>query len=214
MRAKDKNKKKARFNAAAKRLGRMRLFALGIALLFVFLAVKLFQLQILQGKTYAQKARSQHTCRVPLDSRRGSIVDRSGHELAVDLPQLYTLGVYPAQIHNNKALCQELAGFTHRPASHYVKRLQSPSKFVYLEWRLTEEQSDRLKALGIGGLKEKAMSAHRAGIKKFILPARNKKDLMDIPTKVRRDVEFVLVDSMEQVIEHALAPVADDLAPQ
>ena len=130
----------------------MRLFALGILLFFALLAAKLFQLQILQGKTYAQQARSQQTSRVPLDSRRGSIVDRSGHELAVDLPQFYTLGVYPDQVNNNKVLCQELAGFTNRPASHYVKRLQSPSKFVYLEWRLTAEQSDRLRALGVGGL--------------------------------------------------------------
>ena len=79
---------------------------------------------------------------------------------------------------------------------------------------MTGEITLRGRVLIIGGLKEKAMSAHRAGIKKFILPDRNRKDLVDIPAKVRRDMEFVFVESMEQVIEHALAPIAENAAPQ
>jgi ATP-dependent Lon protease len=78
---------------------------------------------------------------------------------------------------------------------------------------MTGEITLRGRVLNIGGLKEKAMSAHRAGITKFILPDGNKKDLVDIPAKVRRDIEFVLVETMDQVIEHALVPRAEDPAP-
>jgi ATP-dependent Lon protease len=60
------------------------------------------------------------------------------------------------------------------------------------------------RVLPIGGLKEKAMCAHRAGIKTFLLPARNRKDMVDIPNKVQRDMSFVFVDSMAEVLEQAL----------
>jgi ATP-dependent Lon protease len=75
---------------------------------------------------------------------------------------------------------------------------------------MTGEITLRGRVLGIGGLKEKAMSAHRAGIKTFILPKRNRKDLTDIPGKVRRDISFVFVDSMNQVLECALVPMAEE----
>ncbi|MBU1882310.1 hypothetical protein KKA08_09745, partial [bacterium] len=67
---------------------------MGIAILLVFLVLtaKLVQLQILKGRSLAQIARRQQTTTVDLDSRRGRILDRHGKELAVDLPQLYTLG--------------------------------------------------------------------------------------------------------------------------
>jgi ATP-dependent Lon protease len=69
---------------------------------------------------------------------------------------------------------------------------------------MTGEITLRGRVLPIGGLKEKAMCAHRAGIKTFILPVRNQKDMVDIPAKVQRDMSFVFVDSMEQVLEQAL----------
>jgi ATP-dependent Lon protease len=75
---------------------------------------------------------------------------------------------------------------------------------------MTGEITLRGRVLSIGGLKEKVMSAHRAGIKTFVLPRRNKKDMVDIPTKVRRDMSFVFVDSMEQVLECALVPIAEE----
>jgi len=77
---------------------------------------------------------------------------------------------------------------------------------------MTGEITLRGRVLAVGGLRAKAMSVHRAGIKTFILPSRNKKDLVDIPSKVQRDLEFVFVDSMEQVLERALLPPADDSA--
>jgi ATP-dependent Lon protease len=72
---------------------------------------------------------------------------------------------------------------------------------------MTGEITLRGRVLPIGGLKEKAMCAHRAGIKTFILPRRNQKDMEDIPSKVQRDMSFVFVETMDHVLEHALGPL-------
>jgi ATP-dependent Lon protease len=61
--------------------------------------------------------------------------------------------------------------------------------------------------LPVGGIKEKVLAAHRAGIRTVILPRRNERDLEDVPGEIRRDVQFVLVDEADEVLRHALAPV-------
>jgi ATP-dependent Lon protease len=58
--------------------------------------------------------------------------------------------------------------------------------------------------LPIGGLKEKILAAHRAGLKTVIFPRRNENDLDDVPEEVRGDLKFVLADRIEQVLEVAL----------
>jgi ATP-dependent Lon protease len=58
--------------------------------------------------------------------------------------------------------------------------------------------------LAIGGLKEKVLAAQQAGINRLIIPAENKKDLNEIPAKVRQRIHFTLVDNMDQVIQAAL----------
>jgi ATP-dependent Lon protease len=77
---------------------------------------------------------------------------------------------------------------------------------------MTGEVTLRGRVLGIGALKEKVMAAHRAGIHTFILPARNEKDLADLPSKVRRGMQFVLVESMEEVLDKALVSADDSSA--
>jgi len=58
--------------------------------------------------------------------------------------------------------------------------------------------------LPIGGLKEKALAAQRAGIKRLIIPRRNEVDIDDIPTHLRKTLKFVLVDDVNEVLDAAL----------
>jgi ATP-dependent Lon protease len=69
---------------------------------------------------------------------------------------------------------------------------------------MTGEITLRGEVLPIGGLKEKALAARRAGIKTIVLPSRNERDLAEIPEDLRRDLQFVFVERAEQVLEAAL----------
>ena len=69
---------------------------------------------------------------------------------------------------------------------------------------MTGEITLRGKVLPVGGVKEKVLAAHRAGIKTMILPVDNKKDLAEIPGNVRRRLEFILVEHIDQILERAL----------
>lgn len=74
---------------------------------------------------------------------------------------------------------------------------------------MTGEITLRGRVLPIGGLKEKVLAAHRAGIKKVLIPRENKKDLEEIPVQVAKKMKFVLIDSMDEVLNEALVkPVA------
>ncbi len=69
---------------------------------------------------------------------------------------------------------------------------------------MTGEITLRGRVLQVGGIKEKVLAAHRAGIKTFILPKRNKKDLEDIPPEILAELHFILVERMDDVIQIAL----------
>lgn len=69
---------------------------------------------------------------------------------------------------------------------------------------MTGEITLRGRVLPIGGLKEKSLAAHRAGLTTVLLPQDNTRDIDDIPESVRAGMEFIPVATMEQVLEHAL----------
>jgi ATP-dependent Lon protease len=85
-----------------------------------------------------------------------------------------------------------LSAVTGRPVRHDVA--------------MTGEITLRGRVLPVGGIKEKVLAAHRVGIKKIIIPTENKKDLEEIPKTVKRKLNFVLVDHMDQVLSEALLP--------
>jgi ATP-dependent Lon protease len=70
---------------------------------------------------------------------------------------------------------------------------------------MTGEITLRGRVLPIGGLKEKLIAAHRGGIDTVLIPSENEKDLRDIPAKIKRGLTLVLVEEMDEVLQHALA---------
>ncbi|MCB8941145.1 MAG: endopeptidase La [Ardenticatenaceae bacterium] len=86
-----------------------------------------------------------------------------------------------------------ISAFTNRP--------------IYRDVSMTGEITLRGRVLPVGGIREKALAARRAGIKRFVLPKKNERDLENIPEKLREDLEFVLVEKVNEVLEAALHPV-------
>ena len=68
--------------------------------------------------------------------------------------------------------------------------------------------------LPIGGVREKVLAAQRAGLKRVILPRENEHDLDDLPAETKAELDFVLVDRIEEVLEHALSPGARARRPR
>ncbi|OFW62973.1 MAG: endopeptidase La [Actinobacteria bacterium RBG_19FT_COMBO_36_27] len=69
---------------------------------------------------------------------------------------------------------------------------------------MTGEISLRGVVLPVGGIKEKVIAAHRSGIKKILLPLENKKDLYDVPEEVKKDIQFIFIETIEELIHETL----------
>jgi ATP-dependent Lon protease len=74
---------------------------------------------------------------------------------------------------------------------------------------MTGEITLRGQVLPIGGVKQKVLAAHRAGLKTIILPQRNEDDLDDLPDEIRQELHFVPVEGIEQVLDAALRPAGE-----
>jgi ATP-dependent Lon protease len=77
---------------------------------------------------------------------------------------------------------------------------------VRSEVAMTGEITLRGKVLPVGGIKEKVLAAHRAGLRTLILPRHNERDVEDVPEDVRRDLRFIFADDAAEVLHHALTP--------
>jgi ATP-dependent Lon protease len=92
------------------------------------------------------------------------------------------------------------AGITIMTALVSLLREQS----IHSEIAMTGELTLRGKVLAVGGVKEKILAAHRAGIKTIILPRRNETDLDDVPKELRDELHYIFVDTAMEVLQHAL----------
>lgn len=81
---------------------------------------------------------------------------------------------------------------------------------AYKNVGMTGEVTLRGRVLEIGGVKEKVIAAHRAGLRELILPKNNEKDLVKVPEKIKRDIAFHFVDHVDQVVEIALKKPKSD----
>jgi len=88
------------------------------------------------------------------------------------------------------------------------------SRPVRHDLAMTGEITLRGKVLPVGGIKEKVLGAHRAGIRTVILPKRNENDLEDVPDVIRTTMRFVFVETVDEVLAHALVPAATDAQPR
>ena len=79
------------------------------------------------------------------------------------------------------------------------------NRTIHRDLAMTGEITLRGQVLPVGGIKEKVLAAHRAGIKELILPEWNKKDLEDVPPKVKKEIRFHFVDKMQEVLELAFS---------
>ena len=77
---------------------------------------------------------------------------------------------------------------------------------------MTGEISLRGLVLPVGGIKEKVVAAHRAGIRRLMLPARNRKDFEDIPEEARKEIEFLWLERVEEAVSAALDASQQDEA--
>ena len=73
---------------------------------------------------------------------------------------------------------------------------------------MTGEVTLQGRVLPIGGLKQKVLAAHRAGLKEVILPKRNEGDLEDVPEQVKNEMSFHIAETIDDVLSHALEPLA------
>ncbi|HLG89581.1 MAG TPA: S16 family serine protease, partial [Alphaproteobacteria bacterium] len=83
------------------------------------------------------------------------------------------------------------------------------NRTVRSDTAMTGEISLRGLVLPVGGIKEKVLAAHRAGIKTVMLPARNKRDYEDIPEEARSTMAFVWLERVEDAIENAIDPMPE-----
>jgi ATP-dependent Lon protease len=79
---------------------------------------------------------------------------------------------------------------------------------------MTGEITLRGQVLPVGGIKEKVIAAHRAGLATVVLPRRNEKDLDDVPAEVRKQLHFVFVDRVDEVITEALTSTSASVISQ
>lgn len=146
-----------------------------------------------------------------LTGHLGDVMKESAHAaLSYIRSKAKTLGIDSDMFSKNDIHIHVPAGATPKdgPSAGITMATAIASAFtgrpVNKSMALTGEITLRGRVLPIGGLKEKILAARRMGIMRVIIPMRNKKDLEDIPKYIKKDMEFILVETTDEVLKNAL----------
>ncbi len=149
--------------------------------------------------------------RLILTGQLGDVMKESAQAaLSIVKNRAASLGIDPARFEKSDIHIHVPAGATPKdgPSAGVAMFMALVSlmtnRTIRSDTAMTGEISLRGLVLPVGGIKEKVTAAHRAGIKRVMLPARNRKDFEDIPEEVRNDLSFVWLERVEQAAEEAL----------
>jgi ATP-dependent Lon protease len=167
---------------------------------------------------FVESARMPGSGKLILTGQLGDVMKESAQAaLSLVKAQATELGIDPKQFDNSDIHVHVPAGAIPKdgPSAGVAMFTSLASllkgKPVRADVAMTGEISLRGLVLPIGGVKEKTIAAARAGIKKVILPARNRRDLEDIPASTRAMLEFVWVERAEEALEVALGEPAGSI---
>jgi len=167
---------------------------------------------------FVESARMPGSGKLILTGQLGDVMKESAQAaLSLVKAQAMELGIDPKQFDNSDIHVHVPAGAIPKdgPSAGVAMFTSLASllkgKPVRADVAMTGEISLRGLVLPIGGVKEKTIAAARAGIKKVILPARNRRDLEDIPASTRAMLEFVWVERAEEALEVALGEPAGSI---
>jgi ATP-dependent Lon protease len=160
---------------------------------------------------FVESARMEGEPALRLTGQLGDVMRESG-EAAVSYVRANAeaLGIDPAVFDKYEVHIHVPSGAIHKdgPSAGVTILAALASRFsdrtVRDDIAMTGEITLRGQVLPVGGIKEKVLAAHRAGIRKLILPRRNEKDLTEVPQEVRDELEFLFVDTCEDVLREAL----------
>jgi len=123
--------------------GRIYYLVAGIILLWVFLEVRLYQVQIKNHEFYTKKSAKQGEKKISTPASRGIIYDRNNVQLATNLIQ-YDLGVDKNQLKNSNKITTAFSRVFRKSKSHYLNKIRKASSFVYLERKVSEKDMRQL----------------------------------------------------------------------
>jgi ATP-dependent Lon protease len=171
---------------------------------------------------FIEATRAAGSGRLILTGQLGEVMKESAQAaLSIVKNRAVTLGIDPARFEKQDIHIHVPAGATPKdgPSAGVAMFMALVSlvteRTVRSDTAMTGEISLRGLVLPVGGIKEKVVAAHRAGITRIMLPARNRKDFDDVPEEVRKQMEFIWLERVEEAVSAALEPVpAEDSHPR
>jgi ATP-dependent Lon protease len=156
-----------------------------------------------------------------LTGKLGDVMQESAHAaLSYTRSQCEVLGIEPEMFEKTDVHIHVPEGAVPKdgPSAGVTMATALVSAFtqrpIHRDVSMTGEITLRGRILPVGGIREKALAARRAGVKTFIMPKKNESDLQTIPEKLREDIQFILVERMHEVLAEALRPTPAPVRPR